>query len=38
MCNAIGLGGTHGVLVALTSLYPDLKDEAAKAVRMGLKA
>ena len=28
----IGFGWTNGVLVALTSLYPDLKAEAAKAV------
>jgi alpha,alpha-trehalase len=28
----IGFGWTNGVLVALTSLYPDLKAEAARAV------
>jgi alpha,alpha-trehalase len=28
----IGFGWTNGVLVALTSLYPDLKTEAARAV------
>jgi len=28
----IGFGWTNGVLVALTSLYPELKAEAAKAV------
>ena len=28
----IGFGWTNGVLVALTSLYPDLKAEAQRAV------